>query len=114
MGRILVVHLQMTYESLPTSACLSASAGRVFDLMPFGSVSSSAEESAVLRRLSTGEDTDELLRLLLPAGAYLCKERRLLRSLCLGGVGLLLTGAGAGLSCSLPRLRLELRLRRRS
>lgn len=84
--------------------------------MLFGSVSSFAEESAVLRRLSTGEDTDELLRPLLPAGAYLCKERRLFRSLCLGGVGLLLNGAGAGESRFLLRLRLGLGLglRRRS
>ena len=82
--------------------------------MPFGSVSSSAEESAVLRRLSTGEDTDEELRLLLPAGAYLCKERRRFRSFFIGDVGLLLVGTGAGESPSLLRLRLARGLIRRS
>lgn len=41
---------------------------------------SSSELSALLSLVSAGEETEEVLRLLL-AGAYLCSERRLFRSL---------------------------------
>ena len=105
-----------TYELLPTSSLApvaeeDASAG--FGLVDLGwcLFSSSAEESAILRRLSAGEDTEELLRLLLPAGAYRSIERCLFRFLCLGGVGLLVGGKGTGESRSLLRLRLGLRRR---
>lgn len=79
-----------TYELLPTSSLASvvedASAG--FGLVDLGwcLFSSSAEESAILRRLSAGEDTEDELRLLLPAGAYRCIERCLFLFLSLGGV----------------------------
>lgn len=58
-----------------------------------------------------GEDTEEVFRLLLPAGAYLCIERCLFLSLRLSGLGLLLMGTTAGL---LLRTPLRLRLWRRS
>ena len=48
-------------------------------------VSSSAEESAILRRFSAGEETEEVLRLRLPPGTYLSSERFLGRL----GLGLL-------------------------
>ncbi len=101
------------YEALPTSWVLFARLG-VFSglvLLACGGflLSSSAEESAVLRRLSTGEDTEDVLRLLLPAGAYLCIERCLFLSLCLSGPGLALVVVWAGLGA-----RSLLRLRRRS
>lgn len=67
------------------------------------------EESAVLRRFSMGVDTEEVFRLLLPAGAYLCIERCLFLSLRLSGLGLLLMGTTAGLLLRTP-LRLRLRL----
>ncbi len=104
-----------TYELLPTSslapAAKDASAG--FGLVDLGwcLFSSSAEESAILRRLSAGEDTEEVLRLLLPAGAYRSIERCLFLFLCLGGVGLLVGGKGTGESRSLLRLGLGLRRR---
>ena len=70
-----MVLFKRTYELLPTSSSLApvvkdASAG--FGLVDLGWLclfSSSAEESAILRRLSVGEDTEEVLRRLLPAGA---------------------------------------------
>ena len=118
------------YESLPTSWVLSATAddsifsgpavfgsGGGFLLSGFGVflLSSSAEESAViLRRFSTGEDTEDVLRLLLAAGAYRCIERCLFLSLCLLCSGLLLAvSRRAGLG-SRSLLLLRLRLRRRS
>lgn len=52
-----------------------------------GLFASSSEESAVLRRFSTGEETEEVLRRLLAAGAYLCMERRLFLSRCRGKLG---------------------------
>lgn len=48
---------------------------------------SSSEESAVLCRFSTGEETEEVLRRLLAAGAYLSMDRRLFLSRCLGKLG---------------------------
>jgi hypothetical protein len=42
---------------------------------------SEEEESALLRRFSTGEETEEVFRRLRPAGAYLCNDRRLFLSL---------------------------------
>lgn len=104
---LVVVH----YESLPTSSLAPAvaaetSAGKVdealFDLGLLCLLSSSAEESAILRRLSAGEETEEeVLRLLLAAGAYRSIERCLFLSLWRTGVGLLVRGAGAaGENCS--------------
>ncbi len=105
--------LRIFYESLPTSWVLCATVGVFFGLTLLGSggflLSSSAEESAILRRLSTGEDTEDVFRLLLPAGAYLCIERCLFLSLCLSGSGLALPVVRTGLG---PRSLL--RLRRRS
>ena len=72
---------------------------------------SSSEESAVLCRFSTGEETEEVLRRLLAAGAYLWIERRLFRSRCLGKLETL-SGAFAGALLIECRLRLRLRLRR--
>ena len=105
-------------QSLPTSSFAPEVADVSFG---FGLVgmrlclfSSSAEESAILRRLSAGEDTEEVLRRLLPAGAYRSIERCLFLSRCLGGVELLVGGRDAGESRYLLRLRLRLRLRRLS
>ena len=107
------------YELLPTSSVLTnlAGAAGVSLTLLTGSrgclLSSSVEGSAVLRRFSTGEDTDDVFRLLLPAGAYLSIERCLFLSLRRSGLRLLLGLARGRL---LPRslLRLRLRLRRRS
>ena len=103
------------YESLPTSSLWSAEGCVAFGLALLAGAGarvflSSPEESAVLRRFSTGEDTEEVLRLLLPAGSYLGIERCLFLSLRLSGLGLLLKARRIGL---LPRSRLELRLRLR-
>ena len=103
-------------HSLPTSSfapeVADVSAGFGLVDLPLCLFSSSAEESAIFRRLSTGEDTEDVLRLLLAAGAYRSIERCLFLSLCLGGVRLLVGGKGAGESRSLLRLRLRLRLLR--
>lgn len=100
------------YESLPTSSLWSAEGCAAFGLAILvgagaGVFLSSPEESAGLRRFSAGEDTEEVLRLLLPAGAYLGIERCLFLSLRLSGLRLLLRAPRIGL---LPRSRLELRL----
>ena len=103
---------ERTYESLPTSS-LAPDASAGFGLVDLGwcLFSSSAEESAILRRLSVGEDTEEELRRLLPAGAYRSIERCLFLFLSFGGVRLLVGGKGTGESRSLLRLRLRLRRR---
>lgn len=67
------------YEALPTSlgsARLLASISRLGDLL---SLSSSVSAFASL--VSTGDETEEVFRLLLFAGSYRCIERRRLRSL---------------------------------
>jgi hypothetical protein len=61
----------------------------------FAVTSLSEEESALLRRFSTGEETEEVFRRLRPAGAYLCNDRRLFLSLV--GLGLLLPPIFLGL-----------------
>ena len=109
---MLVVH----YKSLPTSSLARPGAetlanGGLVDLR-LCLLSSSAEESAILRRLSAGGETEEVLRLLLAAGAYLSMERCLFLSLCRTGVGLLLRGAVTGESRSMLTLRLRMGLRR--
>lgn len=68
-------------------------------------VPSSPEESALFRRLSGGDDTEEVLRLRLPGGSYRCAERRLFTSLFRAGLGLLLGASGGGESRPLLRLR---------
>lgn len=77
-------------------------------------IPSSPEESAILRRFSLGEDIEELLRLLLPAGAYLCIERCRFLSLRLSGVRLLLGAKGTVPVRRCSPLRLRLGLWRRS
>ncbi len=108
---MLVVH----YESLPTSSLAPAvadtAAGKGLIDLRFCLLSSSAEESAILRRLAAGEEIEEVFRLLLAAGAYRSIDRCLFLSRCRTGVGLLLRDAGAGESRSLLRVRLRLRLR---
>jgi len=105
----------LLYESLPTSSFPFVLGRMVCDFSELllsryrddgCLLSSSAEESAVLRRLSTGEETDEVFRLLLPAGAYLSIDRCLFLSLRLLGL-LLRLGLRRGRLCS----RLLLRLR---
>lgn len=82
----------MIQESLPTSSSLLSLAGVLLKLLPMGLggclLVSSAEESAVLCRFPTGEETEELLRRLLAAGAYRCIDRCLFLSRCLPGLGL--------------------------
>ena len=100
------------YKWLPTSSLAPAvadtSAGK--GLTDLCLLSSSVGDSAVLRRFPAGDETEEVLRLLLAAGAYLCIERCLFLSLCRTEVGLRLRGAGVGDSRSLLRLRLRLRM----
>lgn len=104
--------LQTRCGSLPTSWLLAGEFGASFGLaLLVGSgaclFTSSPEESAILRRLSVGEDTDEVLRLLLAAGAYLCMERCLFLSFLLSGLRVLFDAVTLGLmSRSLVRLRL--------
>lgn len=107
------------YESLPTSSFLPARAFSALGLAVLSRlgasvIPSSPEESAILRRFSVGEDTEELLRLLLPAGAYLCIERCRFLSLLLSGVRLLLGATGTGPAPRCSPIRLRLRLWRRS
>ena len=58
-------------------------------------VASISEESALLRRVSTGEETEEVFRRLRAAGAHLSKDRRLFLSLL--GLGDLLLSLFLGL-----------------
>jgi hypothetical protein len=73
------VHDQLPPTSSSSSLAISASAGP--RLAGRSEPSSSAEALAVFRRLSSGEVTEEVLRLLLAAGAHLSNDRRLFRSL---------------------------------
>ena len=74
-----------SYESLPTSSVAGLPSRIVtsFGLMLLFEVDlcglrlSGVDESAFLRLLSSGEETEEVLRLRLPAGAYLSIDRRL-------------------------------------
>lgn len=80
----------MIQESLPTSSFLLSLAGVLFKPLPMDLegclLVSSAEESAVLSRFSIGEETEEVLRRLLAAGAYRCIDRCLFLSRCLRGL----------------------------
>lgn len=63
------------YKSLPTSS-VGARFELAFGFSVFLSLlPSSAEESAILRRFSTGEETEEVLRLRRAPGTYLAIDR---------------------------------------
>ena len=116
------VLLPYLYESLPTSSLLRATDAAASGCSERASLPfSSPEESAILRRLSTGEDAEDVFLRLRPAGAYLSMERCLLLSLCRTGLllrrrgGLLLRlGSLRGRLRWRSLLRLRLGLRRRS
>ncbi len=94
MGREKRVQLVL-HESLPTSSAGAAGfSGLELTGSGFISLASSSAESAVLRRFSTGEETEEVLRLRLPPGTYRSIERFLGRL----GLGLLRRTALLGLA----------------
>ena len=65
------------YRSLPTSCFLSEAAEPFREGLNDLEAPSSAYKSAVLRRLSSCEELEEVFRRLRPGGAYRSRERRL-------------------------------------
>jgi hypothetical protein len=77
-GRGSHVHRQSPPTSTSSSITIPSPTGPGLDGCPKRSLSPNA--SAIFRRLSSGEVTDEVLRLLLAAGAHLSKDLRRFRS----------------------------------